>query len=279
MALRARKTRELIKHILIWSVLTFEFFPLYVMFVISTKTNEQYDRNPFFPDAFRNWHAAVNWEKAWTLVSQYLANSIVVAVASVAFCLVMSLLTSYVLARYRFPGKNVVYYGIIATMFLPGTAATLVTTITVLESVGLGNSLWALIVLGAVGGQVVCIFILRQFIEEIPKELFESAQIDGAGHFAQIRHIILPMSGSILGTLAILQFVGNWNNLVLPLVVLRDQYKFTVPVGLMHMEGEYVKQWGEMMAGYAISSIPLIILFIFTMRLFVRGIAAGAIKG
>jgi ABC-type glycerol-3-phosphate transport system permease component len=136
-----------------------------------------------------------------------------------------------------------------------------------------------LIIIGAVGGQVVCIFILRQFIEDLPKELFESAQIDGAGHLQQIRHIILPMSGSILGTLAILQFVGNWNNLVLPLVVLRDEYKFTVPVGLMHMEGEYVKQWGEIMAGYAISAVPLIILFIFTMRLFVRGVTAGAIKG
>lgn len=279
MALPARKTKEAIKHILIWSVLAFEFFPLYVMFVISTKTNEQYDRNPFVLDAFKDWNVSANWSKAWSLVSQFLANSIVVSVAAVFFCLVMALLTSYVLARYRFPGKNVVYYGIIATMFLPGTAATLVTTITVLEGVGLGNSLWALIILGAVGGQVVCIFILRQFIEEIPRELFESAQIDGAGHLQQIRHIILPMSGSILGTLAIMQFVGNWNNLVLPLVVLRDQHKFTVPVGLMHMEGEYVKQWGEMMAGYAISSIPLIILFVFTMRLFVRGIAAGAIKG
>src|SRR5665647_3152714 len=110
MALRANRSREFIKHALIWSVLAFEFFPLYVMFVISTKTNAQYDRNPFFPDAFRDWNVGANWGKAWGLVSQYLANSVVVSVAAVGFCLVMALLTSYVLARYRFPGKNVVYY-------------------------------------------------------------------------------------------------------------------------------------------------------------------------
>ena len=83
----------------------------------------------------------------------------------------------------------------------------------------------------------------------------------------------------IMGTLAIMQFIGNWNNLMLPLVIMRDDELLTIPVGLMRLEGEYVKQWGEMMAGYSIASIPLIILFLFTMRLFVRGLSAGAIKG
>ena len=75
---------------------------------------------------------------------------------------------------------------------------------------------------GAAGGQVVCIFILKQFIEEMPGELFESAQLDGAGHLQQIVHLVLPMSGSVLATLAIMQFIANWNSLVLPLVVMRD---------------------------------------------------------
>jgi ABC-type glycerol-3-phosphate transport system permease component len=141
------------------------------------------------------------------------------------------------------------------------------------------NSLWTLVLMGAVGAQVVCVFILKQFIEEIPRELFETAQIDGAGHLRQIGNIVLPMSGSILATLAILQFVGNWNSLMLPLIILRDPQLLTVPVGLMRLEGEYVKQWGQLMAGYAIASIPLLVLFLFTMRLFVKGLVAGAVKG
>lgn len=278
MALRPSKTKEGIKHALIWFVLAFSFFPLYLMVVISFKTNDQFNRNPFLPDPPSEWHLE-NWVKGWGTVQNYIANSILVSLGAVLLCLAMAILTSYVLARYKFPLRGIIYYGIIATMFLPGTAATLITLFVLIKNLGLMNNLLTLILLGAIGGQVVCIFILRQFIEEIPKELFESAEIDGAGHLQQIWNIVLPMSGSILSTLAIMQFIGNWNNLLLPLVLMRDDHLLTVPVGLMRLEGEYIKQWGELMAGYAIASIPLIVLFLFTMRLFVKGLAAGAIKG
>jgi ABC-type glycerol-3-phosphate transport system permease component len=254
------------------------FFPLYLMVVISFKDNDQFNANPFTFDAISTWKWH-NWATGWQTVSTSLANSIVTSAAAVVICLAMALLTSYVLARYRFPGREIVYYLLIGTMFLPGTAVSLVTLFTLINDLGLINSLWTLILVGSIGGQVVCIFILRLFIEEIPRELFESAEIDGAGHFQQIRHVVLPLSASVMGTLASLQFIGNWNNLMLPLIVLRDEHKLTVPVSLMRLEGEYVKQWGELMAGYTIASIPLIVLFLFAMRAFVKGLAAGAIKG
>ncbi len=278
MAYKVNKSREAVKHTLLWLVLLTAFFPLYVMVVISFKDNTQFVRNPWFFDAFANWHWS-NWAEGWQPVRNYIANSIVTSMGAVILCLLMAITTSYVLARYKFPGKGIFYYGLIASMFLPGTAATLVTMFTLLDSLHLVNSLWALVICGAVGGQVVSIFILKQFIEEIPKELFESAQIDGAGHLQQIMHIVLPMSGSVLATLAILQFLGSWNDLMLPLIILRDDQLRTIPVGLMALDGEYVKQWGPLMAGYAISSVPLVILFLFTMRLFVKGLVAGAVKG
>ena len=278
MSLRSKPSHELAKHAIVWFVLFFAFLPLYLMLVVSFKSNDQFVANRWFFDHPSQWQWH-NWEAGWMAVKDQLANSMVTTVAAVAGCLAIAIPTSYVLARYRFPGHSLVYYGLIMTMFLPGGAAALVTTFTLMDRLNLVNTLTGLIVLGAVGGQVICVFILRQFIEEIPKELFESAQLDGAGHLRQMWTIVLPLSGPVVGTLAIMQFISAWNSLIVPLILIRDQELLTVPVGLMRLDGEYVKEYGQMMAGYAISSIPLIVLFLFTMRMFVKGLTAGAIKG
>jgi ABC-type glycerol-3-phosphate transport system permease component len=278
MALRTNRSHEILKHVMVWSVLVFAFLPLYLMVVISVKDNAQFNANHWLFDAPTHWHLE-NWTAGFRTVWSYVANSIVTAVGAVLLCLTIAIPTSYVLARYRFPGRELVYYGMVITMFLPSGAATLVMICMLVDQLGLMNNLLALILLGGVGGQVTCVFILRQFIEEIPKELFESAQIDGAGHLRQIWNIVVPLSGPIVGTLAIMQFLGAWNSLMLPLVLIRDNHLLTIPAALMRLDGEYVKQWGPLMAGYAISSIPLIILFLFTMRFFVKGLTAGADKG
>ncbi|MEO0587709.1 MAG: carbohydrate ABC transporter permease, partial [Planctomycetota bacterium] len=254
---------EFPKYALVLFVLATAFYPLFIMVVISFKTNTQYQQNPWFFDAPGQWRLQ-NWVEAWNIVETYIANSIVTSVAATALSMVMVILTGYVLGRHRFVGRNVVYYLIIASMFLPGTAATLVTMFWLIKSMGGVNTLWAIIVVTAAGGQVAGIFLLTEFVKDIPKELFESAEIDGAGHIRQIFNVVLPLSGPILATIAIMKFLGVWNNVILPLVVLRDDHKLTLTVGLLRLEGEYDKQWGEMMAGYTIASLPLVLLFMFT---------------
>jgi ABC-type glycerol-3-phosphate transport system permease component len=269
---------EFPKYALVVFVLATAFYPLFIMLVVSFKTNTQYQQNPWFFDAPGEWQLQ-NWVAAWDIVETYIANSVVTTVGATVLSMIMVILTGYVLGRHNFIGRNAVYYTIIASMFLPGTAATLVTMFWLIKQMGMVNSLWAIVIVGAAGGQVAGIFLLTEFVKDIPKELFESAEIDGAGHIKQILNVVLPLSGPILATIAIMKFLGIWNNTMLPLVVLRDDEKLTLTVGLLFLEGEYVKQWGEMMAGYTIASIPLVLLFVFTMRWFVRGLAAGAIKG
>jgi ABC-type glycerol-3-phosphate transport system permease component len=263
------------KHALIWFVLLFAFFPLYVTFVISFKSNPQFVNEPFLPTLPLHWE---NWARGWELVGGYIANSIFVSVLAVVFTLVPALMSAFVFARYKFPCKELLWYLLLGLLFMPGIM-NLVPLFVLLKDMNMLNSLLALSTIYAVGGQVFSVFVLRNFIEDIPPSLFEAAQVDGASPLQQIRSLVVPMSGSILATLAILRFLGSWNNFILPLVVLSDDYKQVIPVGLMRLDGEYVKMWGQLMASFSIAAIPLVIIFLFTMRLFVKGLTAGAIKG
>lgn len=275
---KVSKAAESVKIGYLVFVLFFAFLPLFIMLVVSFKTNEQFMANPWFFDHPSEWQFT-NWAIAWGNVRAYIFNSIFVSFTGTSITLCIVLMCSYVIARYRFPGRNVIFYMVMATMFLPGTVASLVTLFNLLRQMGLVNNLLALVLMAAVGGQVAGVFILRNFIEDIPKELFESAQIDGAGHFQQIWHIILPLSLSIISVVCIMDFLASWNSVILPLLLMRDDALLTIPVGLFRMDGEYVKQYGQLMAGYAISSIPLLVLFLFSMKFFVKGLAAGAVKG
>jgi ABC-type glycerol-3-phosphate transport system permease component len=202
----------------------------------------------------------------------------VVSVSATLGTLFFALLGAYFFARYKMPFSGVIWSGYLILMLLPGVA-NIVPLFALLKSMNLLNTLLALIILGAAGGQVFCIYVLRNFIEEIPKDLFEAAEMDGASHFNQLWNIVVPMSGPILGTLAILQFLGNWNEFLMPLILLRDPQFFTIGVGLIYLDGEYVKDWGNIMAAFTVASIPLVVIFLFTMRLFVQGLSSGAVKG
>ncbi len=272
---KIQKSHETAKHALIWSVLFFAFLPLYVMIVISFKTNTQFTENRFLPTFPFHFE---NWVEGWNIVNSYIANSILVAVIGVVGALITSIMAAFVFARYEFPGKTILWYLFLGLLFMPGIM-NIVPLFMLMKKFNLLNSLLGLSMLYAIGGQVFCVFVLRNFIEEIPKDLFEAAMVDGAGPVQQIFKIVIPMSGSVLATLAILQFLGAWNNFIQPLIFLSDEYKQLIPVGLMRLDGEYVKEWGKMMAGYSIAAIPLVLIFLFTMRLFVRGLTAGAIKG
>jgi multiple sugar transport system permease protein len=272
-----RRRRDWLLHLIILAFVAVELFPLYMMAQVSLKDNAAFVANPWLPSAPSEWR----WENWWfglKLVGPYVANTVFVAVTGTVVTLSLAVLGAYFFARHRMPFARVLWSALIVLMLLPAIA-NLVPLFLLLKSVSMLNSLWALVIVGAAGGQVFNLYVLRNFIEDLPKDLFEAAEMDGASHLQQVRNIVLPLSAPIIGTLAILSFLQFWNEFLLPLVILRDRELFTLGVGLIYLDGEYVKQWGQIMAAYFLAAIPLIILFLFTVRLFVRGLSQGAIKG
>jgi len=271
------RRRGWLKHLVVGAVLLLELVPFYMMLQVSVKDNQSFLANPWLPLPPGEWHLE-NFGYAFQLILPYVANTVFVTVFTVLGGLACAIGGAYFFARCRAPGKELLFAAFLFLMIMPGVA-NIVPLFMLLRDMGLVNTLTALIVVGIAGAQAFNIFVLRNFIAELPKELFEAAQVDGASHYQQIRHVVLPMCGSIIGTLAILMFIGEWNEYLLPLIVLRDKELYTIGVGLISLDGEYVKRWGHIMAAYVVASIPLILLFLFTMKLFIKGLSAGAVKG
>jgi multiple sugar transport system permease protein len=274
---RTDLSRDWTKHIFILFFILIELFPLYMMFQVSFKDNATFIRQPWLPTNPMSWHWE-NWTFAFHLILPYLANTVFVAVTGTVCSLFLAILGAYFFARHKLPCSSILWAAFLALMLMP-SVVNITPLFMLLKSLKLLNTLWALVLVGIAGGQVFSIFVLRNFIEDLPRDLFEAAEMDGASHLQQVFNVVIPMSGPIIGTLAILSFLGMWNDFLLPLIVLRDKELFTLGVGLIYLDGEYVKQWGQIMAAYFVASIPLIVVFLFTMRLFVRGLSAGAIKG
>jgi len=263
------------KHGVIIGVLMFSILPLGVMLCISFKNNGQFYSDMVYPTFPLHWE---NWGVAWNLTKDFMVNSLVVAIASTFLGVLGALSGAYFFARLRMPGANLLWALMVLLLMMP-TISNLVPLFNLLKSMSLLNSLLGLTLVSCAAMQAFAIFILRGFIENIPGELFESAEIDGASHLQQFLNIVVPLSGPIVGTIAVTGFINAWNDYILPVVCLRDQELYTVTLGLTRLNGSYLKEWGPLMAGFTLSSVPVIILFVFSMRLFIRGMTEGAVKG
>lgn len=269
------KFSELGKHAFLLFILFFAYIGFYLMLTISLKTNQQFAQGPWLPNAPFHWE---NYLVGWKQIAPYIFNTIYVAVTTVVLTLALALHGAFFFARYKMPGSKMLFFMFLMLMMYPGIA-NMVPSFILIKNLGLYNTYWALIIPATFSGQVFTIFVLRNFIEDIPQDFFDAAEIDGAGMFRQVWILVAPLTAPILGTLAILRLLGQWNNFVGPLLYIRDPSRQMIAVGLMHLEGEYTRHWGEMMSGYTIAAIPLVILFLFTMRLFIRGLSAGGVKG
>lgn len=206
---------------------------------------------------------------------EWLMNSVVFAGVSVVVILLTASMAGYALARTRFPGREVLLWSIVATMMVP-IEATLIPLFIMISRVGGVDTLWGLIIPTLANSQAV--FLIRQFIRELPDELFDAARIDGASAWRSYVQIVLPLIRPILATLGIFVFLWHWNSLLWPLVVGQSDASRTLTVGLatLSTEGE---SYANLMSAALISVLPCVLIFLVLQRYIVNSIVSSGIKG
>ncbi len=202
-------------------------------------------------------------------------NSFLVALLSTLGAMFFCTLAGYAFAKHNFPGRNVLFMTLLATMMIPGSVL-MVPGFLLLRDFGWLDTWLPLIVPGLAGAFGV--FLARQFIEKIPDSLIESAKLDGAKETRIFGSVILPLTKPLLATLAILTFLGSWNSFVGPLIILLDEKKFTLPLVVAMLQGRFPGADNKQMAGAMISILPVLILFFFFQKQIVQSLASSGLK-
>jgi multiple sugar transport system permease protein len=210
-----------------------------------------------------------------TPIARWFLNSFMVATISTVLTLTVTSLAAYAYARMDFPGRRALYTLLLATLFMPGIMFLIPNFLTIYR-LGLLNSYTGVIIPGLAG--VFGVFFLRQFFESIPRELEESAEIDGATKFQTFYKIVLPLSKPALATLGILTFLASWNDFLWPLLILRDRALQTLPPGLRTLQGAYTSEYGLMMAGAVVVAVPVLVIYLFLQRFIVESVASTGLK-
>lgn len=251
--------------------------PLVWMVLSSFKPAEQIASDPHrvLPVEWR----VANYVEAVTTMPyfRYLRNSLVLCAGSVLGTLWSSALAAYAFARLRWPWRRELFALLIATMLLPWHV-TMIPKFLLLRELGLYNTLGALIVPTFLG-DAFSIFLLRQFFLTIPEELAEAARLDGASEWTIFWRIMLPLARPALATVALFQFIASWNDFNGPLLYLNDPARFPLAYGLEQFVSSYSSQTNLLMAAAVLFTLPIVILFFFTQRTFLRGIATTGLKG
>ncbi|HTX78166.1 MAG TPA: carbohydrate ABC transporter permease [Longilinea sp.] len=270
-----------LRYVLLCAVGLILFAPFILAFLGAFKTDAEIIAYPpkFLPVhwLWQNWVTTWNTDigrggtfPRWLFNTAFL--SVTVAILEAIFCS----MAAYAFARMKFPGRDLVFNFMLATMMIPG-AVTLIPSYVLMSKLKLINSFFSLIIPGAVsaGG----IFMLTQFFKSIPQELEEAAFMDGASHMQIYKDIVLPLSRPALLTILILQFQGMWNNFLAPLLYLNSADKMVLNVALSIFQQTYKAQWNLTLVGAMFNAFPVLIIFFIFSRYYIEGVSYTGVKG
>jgi multiple sugar transport system permease protein len=207
---------------------------------------------------------------------KWLINTVMMAVVSMIITCATAAMAGYALAKKRFYGKTILFSLIVCAMALP-KQVVLIPLVRLMSEMDLYDNIWAVIL--PIVGWPFGVFLLKQFSEGVPGEMIEAARIDGASELRTFTDVVLPMIKPGIGALAIFTFINSWNDYFMQLIMLTSNENLTISLGIATMQGESSTDYGLLMAGSALASIPIIIVFLIFQKYFTKGITMGAVKG
>jgi ABC-type glycerol-3-phosphate transport system permease component len=282
-ALPRRQLGPILHKVLVYSLLiilsiTF-LFPLFWMITTALKPSYQIFIWPpkWIPDPIQWSNFSDAFSNPLLPFDRFVVNTMIIEVGMIAGRLISCVLVAYGFARLSAPGKNFLFIVLLSTLMLP-QAAVLIPRFVMFSQLGWLNTFAPLIV-PAWFGEAYAIFLMRQFFMTIPRELEESAYIDGANIAQIITRIIVPLSIPVLAVITILSFKDIWNDFFTPLLYLNESSKYTVAVGLAYFSGQFRVEMNQLMAASVTMMTPIIVLFIVAQKAFVEGITLTGLKG
>jgi ABC-type glycerol-3-phosphate transport system permease component len=258
-------------------IITAVFFLLPMLWVLATslKPETQVFSLNFIPENFA-WD---NYSKIFERLPfmSYLRNSVIISVVNIVGVVFSSSIVAYAFSFLKWPGRDKVFYLVLATMLLPGQVI-MIPVFVIFKEIGWLNSLKALTIPAFFGGGAFYVFLMRQFFLSIPKSLIDAARIDGCSEFRIYSTIVMPLTKPAVATVAILTFLFTWNDFLGPLIYLSDKSKGTLALGLAQFAGQQQPEWALLMAASVIMMLPIIILFIMFQKYFIKGFTMSGIK-
>ncbi len=268
-----------VSNLILWLVLVagalVMVFPIYWMFATAIRPRaEAFDAIVALLPSQVTWGAFTAIWQHYPLLT-WVWNSSFIAVFGVIITVFINLLCGYTFAKFRFFGRDVLFFAILGALMMP-IQVILVPEFLITSWLGLLNSPWGVILPRA--AEAFGIFMVRQFMVSIPDELLEAARLDGASEWRIFLRIVLPLSRPVIAVLVIFTFMWRWNDFAWPLVVLTDQSMFTLPLGLNLLRGEVNPEWGNVMAMALVALLPMLAIFLVFQRQLIQGIASTGLK-
>lgn len=271
----ATKLTKLLSYLFLIIVVLISLFPFYLMFVSSSLTTGEIISTPPKLTIGTNLMGNLANLKDKINVGKVMFNSLFISIIYTFLTLIINSLAGYALAKFNFKGKNIIFALILGTMMIPAQVLY-IPQFTMMTAIGWTNKFRAVIVPAL--ANAFGIFLMRQNMTSFPNSLIESARIDGYGEFSIFFKIVMPNMKPALGALGIYNFMSQWGSFMWPLIILSTKDMYTFPVALASLDGLMYKDYGMMMLGATISTIPILIMFLLFQKQFISGLMGGAVK-